>query len=97
MATEQETIPKSHFKEYMIVFGVLAFLTILEVLIPGLEKTSNAIKASSLILLAIGKAFVVAYYYMHLNEEKAWLKFIAAVPLAAAAYATVLILESMFR
>lgn len=92
-----EVQPKSHFKEYMIVFGVLALLTILEVLVPSLKDTSNAIKASALILLAIGKAFVVAYYYMHLNEERAWLKFIAAVPLAAAAYATVLILESMFR
>lgn len=92
----QEARPKSHFKEYMIVFGVLAFLTILEVLVPSLD-TSNAIKASSLILMAIGKAFVVAYYYMHLNEETKWLKFIAAVPLAAAVYATVLILESMFR
>ncbi len=92
-----ETQHKSHFKEYMIVFGVLAFLTVLELLIPGLKETSNALKATGLILLAIAKAFVVAYYYMHLNEEKAWLKFIAIVPMAAAVYAAVLILESLFR
>ena len=91
-----QALPKSHFKEYMVAFVVLAVLTALELAIPSLD-TTNFIKATGLILLAIGKAFVVAYTYMHLNEETAWLKFIAAVPISAAIYATVVILESMYR
>ena len=39
-------------------------------------------KTSSLIALALGKAWVVAWYYMHLNERSLD-EFIAAIPLAA--------------
>lgn len=86
----------SHKKEYIIIFVVLAVLTVLELMVPGL-KIAYALRASSLVLLALGKAFVVAYYYMHLKDETRWLKFIAAVPISAGVYAAVLILESMFR
>ena len=84
-------------KGYVGVFIVLCVLTALELAIPELQNVSYAIKASSLILLAIGKAFVVAYFYMHLNHEKGWLKFIAAIPISAGLYAMVVILESMYR
>lgn len=88
---------KSHFKEYMLVFLALTFLTAVELVIPGLEKASTFFKSSSLIFLAIGKAFIVAYFYMHLKDETRWLKFIAAVPISAALFAAVVILESMYR
>lgn len=87
---------KSHTKEYIIVFFVLTFLTILELMIPGL-KTEYWHKVVGLVGLAFGKAMVVAYFYMHLKEETAWLKFIAAIPLSAALYAAALILEGMYR
>lgn len=87
---------KSHTKEYIIVFFVLTFLTVLELMIPGL-KTAYAYKAAGLVGLAVGKALIVAYFYMHLKEETRWLKFIAAVPISAAMYAVGLILESMYR
>ena len=87
---------KSHWKEYFIIFVLLAFLTGVEIVIPGLD-TKYAYKASALIFLAIGKAFIVAYYYMHLKEEKGWLKFIAAIPISAGLYALVVILESIYR
>ena len=87
---------KSHTKEYVIVFFVLTFLTILELMIPGL-KTVYAYKAAGLIGLAAGKACIVAYFYMHLKEESAWLKLIAAVPITAVMYAVGLILESAYR
>lgn len=87
---------KSHTKEYFIVFFTLAFLTALELMIPG-SKVAYSSKAIGLIGLALGKAFIVAYFYMHLKEEKAWLKLIAAVPISAAIFAIVLILESQFR
>lgn len=87
---------KSHTVEYVIVFFVLTILTALELAIPGLN-TEYKYKAMSLVGLALGKAFVVAYFYMHLKEERAWLKFIAAIPISAGLFAVVVILESMFR
>lgn len=87
---------KSHTAEYVIVFFVLTILTVLELMIPGL-KTEYSYKAIGLVALAVGKALVVAYFYMHLKEETRWMKLIAAVPISAALYAAVLILESMYR
>jgi cytochrome c oxidase subunit IV len=88
---------KGHKKEYFIIFLALAVLTIVEIWaaeIPGLTKFQ---KGSALTFLAVGKALLVAYYYMHLKEETKWLKFIAAVPIAAAVYALVLCLEAYFK
>lgn len=87
---------KSHTKEYVIVFFVLTFLTVLELMIPGL-KTVYMYKAVGLVGLAVGKACIVAYFYMHLKEETRWLKFIAAIPITAAFYAVALMLESLNR
>ena len=88
---------KSHIKEYLIIFVALALLTALEIWaaeIPGISKLT---KGSVLTGLAVGKAFLVAYYYMHLKEETKWLKFIAAIPIVAAVYALVLCLEVTFK
>lgn len=87
---------KSHTVEYIIVFVVLSLLTALELAIPDL-KVAYHLKAIALVGLAFGKAFVVAYFYMHLKEEKGWLKFIAAIPIFAVMYAIFLILESVYR
>lgn len=87
---------KSHTAEYIIVFVVLTVLTALELAIPGLN-TEYKYKAISLVGLALGKAFVVAYFYMHLKEEKAWLRFIAAIPISAGLFAVAVILESVYR
>lgn len=87
---------KSHTKEYVIVFFVLTFLTLLELAIPGLN-TAYHYKAIGLVALAMGKACIVAYFYMHLKEETRWMTLIACIPLSAALYAAALILESMYR
>jgi caa(3)-type oxidase subunit IV len=86
----------SHTKEYIFIFFLLTALTIVELMIPGLN-TPYAYKAIGLIGLAFGKACIVAYFYMHLKEETVWLKLIAAVPLSAVIYAVGLILESHYR
>ncbi len=86
----------SHTTEYIIVFVVLTVLTGLELAIPGLN-TKYAYKAIGLCGLAVAKAFVVAYFYMHLKEETKWMKIIAAVPISAALYAAALIIEGMYR
>lgn len=88
---------KSHKKEYFVIFFLLAVLTGLEIWaaeIPGLSKLA---KGSALTGLAIGKAFLVAFYYMHLKEETKWLRFIAAIPIMAAVFATVLCLEAIYK
>lgn len=86
----------SHKKFYIIIFVALTALTVVELFIPGLPLSTFK-KGTLLSAMAIIKAFMVAYWYMHLNEEKAWLKFIAAIPISAAIYATVVILESLYR
>ncbi len=86
----------SHKKEYFIIFGLLSFFTAVELFIPEL-KTDKFIKGTALVIVAAIKAFLVAYFYMHLKDEKVWLKIIACVPLSAALFAAVVILESLYR
>ena len=86
----------SHKKEYMIIFAALAGLTGLELFVPGMEA-SKVTKGSILGALAVVKAGMVAWYFMHLKAERTWLKVIAAVPIAAFFYAMVLLLEVLYR
>lgn len=87
---------KSHKKEYFLVFFALAVLTAVELWAAELQITKMQ-KGVALSGLAVGKAFIVAYYYMHLKEETKWMKFIAAVPIMACVYAVVLCLEATFK
>ena len=88
--------PKSHVKEYLVIFAVLTALTILEVVlaqIPGISK-----KLLALVGLAVTKAGIVALYYMHLKSETRVLKLTVALPLAAPTiYALVLMTEAAWR
>ncbi|MBY0515948.1 MAG: cytochrome C oxidase subunit IV family protein [Bacteriovoracaceae bacterium] len=86
----------SHKAEYFKVFAVLTVLTIVELIIPPL-KLKYILHASSLTGLAIGKAAIVGYFYMHLKEETRWMKFVALIPISAVAYAVMVILESLYR
>lgn len=88
---------KSHKKEYIIIFVALAILTAIEIWVADVPGLSKMAKGSSLTFLAVGKAFLVAYYFMHLKEETKWMKFIAAVPIMAGFYATVLCLEAIYK
>lgn len=87
---------KSHKAEYFKVFLMLTALTIVELIVPTM-KISQFAKGSSLTLLALGKAAIVAWSYMHLKEETKWLRWIALVPVSAFVYALVVILESLYR
>jgi len=88
---------KGHKKEYIMVFVILTVLTVVELFIPSMENLTKVVKGILLTVLACGKAFFVAYFFMHLKEEKAWLKFIALIPLSAAIFAFVLVLEGIYR
>jgi caa(3)-type oxidase subunit IV len=93
----QDGVHHSHKKEYFIIFVLLAVLTGLEIWVAEIDALSKMAKGSALTFLAVGKAFLVAYYYMHLKEETKWMKFIAAVPIMAAFYAFVLCLEAIYK
>ena len=86
----------SHKKLYIAVFIALAVLTAIELVIPEMDMT-QFVKGVWLTVVAIIKAGLVGWYFMHLNEERAWLKFIALIPCAAFIYAYVVIIESLYR
>lgn len=96
-SNEPHTPHVSHKKSYIVIFVILAILTAIEIWVAEVPGIAKFHKGAALTLLAVGKAFIVAYYYMHLNEETKWLKFIAAIPIMAGVYATVLCLEATFK
>jgi len=87
---------KSHRAEYFKVFIILTVLTIVELIVPNLTLSKFA-KGSSLTFLALGKAALVGWSYMHLKEETKWLRFIALIPISAFFYTLMVILESLYR
>jgi len=85
--------------DVVTVICVLAFLTLCEVAVPeafGAEYDRH-LKTALLIVLAVGKAWLVALYFMHLKWEKPWLKYIALMPAYIAVASVFLMLESVFR
>ncbi len=86
----------SHKKTYLMVFLLLFVLTVVEIFIPGWDVSSK-LKTSLITLIALVKAFFVAYIFMHLNEETKWMKFIAAIPICAAFYTLMVAVESITR
>ena len=82
----------------MGVFAALTLLTVLEVgivYIPGISKFALG---SSLVLLAVGKAWTVGWFFMHLNHETRHLKLTVAIPfLFPVVYAFVLIADAAWR
>lgn len=86
----------SHRGEYFKIFFMLTALTVIELIVPNMTMSSFA-KGSSLTVLALGKAALVGWSYMHLKEETKWMRFIALIPISAFLYALVVVLESMYR
>ena len=73
----------NHTKLYMKIFGALAVLTIIEVLLSqsGMSHTPMVIL---LIAFALVKAGLVALYFMHLHFDAKFLSVIAYAPLVVA-------------
>ena len=86
----------SHRREYYKVFFMLTALTIIELIIPNMTLGKFA-KGSSLTVLALGKAAIVGWSYMHLKDETKWMRFVALIPLSAFFYAVFVVLESIYR
>jgi caa(3)-type oxidase subunit IV len=87
---------KSHKKEYFIIFFALAVLTAIEIYVPE-TALSKVAKGAILTFLALVKAWLVAWSFMHLRSETKWMWFIALLPISAGIYAAVVVIESMYR
>ena len=64
---------------YMAVFWALLVLTLLEVGITYLPM-AKMFMVTALILMALGKAFLVAWYFMHLRSERWTLIAVTVIP-----------------
>ncbi len=87
--------PKDPRKGYMVIFAVLAILTVIEIW--AATTLHGHAKLWSLIGLAVAKAVCVALFYMHLKFETSWLKFIAATPILMGFYVYALSYEVLYR
>lgn len=89
----------SHRKEYIVVFVVLAILTLLEIWVAEVIDRDLQFQARlwALVGLAVAKAGAVGVYYMHLNSETNWLRFIALCPVIMGLYVYALAYEVIYR
>lgn len=69
---------------YSVVLGVLAVITVIEVLLSEIPFP-NVIKFPILAALSIGKAVLVVMFYMHLKDDSRIFLWAIGMPLAMAA------------
>jgi caa(3)-type oxidase subunit IV len=85
-------------KEYWVIFGALTVLTGLEVGIVYIPGIARGLMISALILLALAKAGLVGFFYMHLKHETKIMRWGIIIPLATpGVYAFVLMAEAAWR
>ncbi len=98
MSSAAGSKPHVDRKQYLRVFLALTVLTALEVgvvYVPGIEKIYIG---TALVSLALGKAWTVGWFFMHLGHETRHLKGTVVLPFAfPAIYAFVLIAEAAWR
>jgi cytochrome c oxidase subunit 4 len=81
---------------YMSIFWLLAILTVVEIGVVFLPF-GKMVNGTLLTGLAVGKAALVAMYFMHLKFETRTLGLIAVTPLAIATLLVFVILPDAFR
>jgi cytochrome c oxidase subunit IV len=90
--------PHVNRKQYFQVFVALTVLTALEIgvaYIPGISKMAMG---TALVGLAVGKAWTVGWFFMHLGHETRVMKLTVALPFAfPAIYAFALIADAAVR
>lgn len=81
---------------YMAIFWILAVLTVVEIAVVFLPF-GKLVNGTLLCGLAVGKAALVAMYFMHLKFETRTLGLIAITPLAIATLLVFVILPDAFH
>ena len=84
---------------FITIWLILAFLTVVEVAVPQVYDApwNHNTKMLLLVVLAVSKALLVAFYFMHLKWEKPWLRRIALMPAYMGVFAVLLMVEEAFR
>lgn len=85
------TAPHAARKGYVWVWALLALLTVAEVFAVDWPLSRKGILAI-LAALSAWKAYLVAFYFMHLKSESRWLVFAASVPVLVTAITVILLL-----
>lgn len=70
----------SYFRKYTVIFVWLVIFTVLELSAVGIGMPRRALIAM-LIGTALGKAMLIALYFMHLKFENRWVWLLPALPL----------------
>jgi hypothetical protein len=88
-------------RSYMVIWAILLGLTLVEVFIPEMSMTPNGPKSLfgisfsrtvailSLVGLAIVKTYCVAWFYMHLIDERPLIVLIACAPFIFSVFLTI--------
>ena len=97
--TSSAEVPSRHSRrQYLAVFLALGVLTLLElgvIRMPGIVRSAAIV---ALIGLAVAKAALISFFFMHLKDETRILKLTVFGPLAAPAlYALVLMADAAWR
>ena len=87
---------KHDHPNYMAIFWILAVLTVVEIAVVFLPF-GKVVNGTMLCGLALGKAALVAMYFMHLRFEARTLGLIAVTPLAIATLLVFVILPDAFH
>ncbi len=82
-------------KTYLVIWGWLAGLMLVSVLLSGLPIAASTVAWLVLILSTV-KALLVSLYYMHLKFDRRWLTYVAVFPLAIVGLAVFVIISSRF-
>ena len=95
---EQGPAARAHRAQYLVVFGVLGGLTLVELGVARAPGVARAAVVLALVTLAVAKAALIALFYMHLRFETRILRLTVLGPLVAPAiYGIVLIAEAGTR
>lgn len=85
-------------RQYVVVFVALGVLTLLELGVLRMPGIGRGAAVVALIGLAIAKAALIGFFFMHLKDETRILKLTVFGPLAAPAlYALVLMADAAWR
>ena len=85
-------------KEYMVIFGLLFVMTVLEVGVVFMPGISKPLLISALTMMAIVKAGLVGWFFMHLGHETPQIRNgVAGAMLIPFFYALILIAEAAWR
>jgi caa(3)-type oxidase subunit IV len=83
---------------YLYVFLALTALTVAEIAVVYVPGVHRALLISALVSLALGKAALVLFYFMHLSHEAAGLRITVLTPFVLpAVYAVALMAEAAWR